>query len=120
MRPFFIRPLRAGHAPFLWRYRWDRFRVRSTGTDAMSASLREQVEAILPKWERWYPSLFDAAADLGLIKARVCSPDSLLLSNRHASVQSQAEAAHREKWGGTEEPGGDGRRGAGRKRRRRR
>ncbi len=71
----------------------------------MSSDLRQQVEAILPKWERWYPSLFDAAADLGLIKARVCSPDSLLLSNRHSAVQSAAEAAHREKWGGTDEPG---------------
>lgn len=85
----------------------------------MSASLREQVEAVLPKWERWYPSLFDAAADLGLIKARVCSPDSLLLSNRHASVQSAAEAAHREKWGGTEEPGRGGRRARKKKRKRR-
>ena len=86
----------------------------------MNGSLREQVEALLPKWERWYPSLFDAAADLGLIKARVCSPDSLLLSNRHASVQSAAQAAHREKWGGTEEPGRSAGRGAGKKRRRRR
>jgi hypothetical protein len=86
----------------------------------MSASLREQVEAVLPKWERWYPSLFDAAADLGLIKARVCSPDSLLLSNRHASVQSQAEAAHREKWGGTDEPGRSARRRGRKKGRKRR
>ena len=76
----------------------------------MSSDLRQQVEAILPKWERWYPSLFDAAADLGLIKARVCSPDSLLLSNRHSAVQSAAEAAHREKWGGTDEPGRQSRR----------
>jgi len=86
----------------------------------MSASLREQVEAVLPKWERWYPSLFDAAADLGLIKARVCSPDSLLLSNRHASVQSQAQAAHREKWGGTEEPGRNAPRRGKKKRHKRR
>jgi hypothetical protein len=85
----------------------------------MSADLRQQVEAILPKWERWYPSLFDAAADLGLIKARVCSPDSLLLSNRHSAVQSAAEAAHREKWGGTDEPGRGSRRGRRKKRPRR-
>ena len=65
-------------------------------------TLREQVEQLLPNWESWYPSLFDAAQDLGLIRARVCSPSSLLLSNRHASVQSAALAAHREKWGGTE------------------
>ncbi|HEX9851785.1 MAG TPA: hypothetical protein VGA68_02180 [Woeseiaceae bacterium] len=62
-------------------------------------SLRDTVEKLLPNWERWYPSLFDAASDLGVIKARVCDPGSLLLSNRHAAIQQQAEAAHREKWG---------------------
>ncbi len=62
-------------------------------------SLRDKVEQLLPNWERWYPSLFDAASDLGIIKARVCDPSSLLLTNRHAAVQQQAEAAHREKWG---------------------
>ena len=66
-------------------------------------SLRDEVEKILPGWKRWYPSLFDAATDLGVIRARVCSPDSLLLSKRHAKVQSAAEAAHRQQWGGTEE-----------------
>lgn len=63
-------------------------------------TLRERVEELLPGWQSWYPSLFDAAADLGLIRARVCSPDSLLLSARHAKVQRAAEAAHREQWGG--------------------
>ncbi|HMB73398.1 MAG TPA: hypothetical protein VKQ06_07485 [Gammaproteobacteria bacterium] len=63
-------------------------------------TLREQVEELLPGWQSWYPSLFDAAADLGLIRARVCSPDSLLLSSRHARVHSAAQAAHREQWGG--------------------
>jgi hypothetical protein len=63
-------------------------------------TLREQVEELLPGWRSWYPSLFDAAADLGLIRARVCSPDSLLLSTRHARVRNSAEAAHREQWGG--------------------
>jgi hypothetical protein len=62
-------------------------------------SLRDKVEKLLPNWERWYPSLFDAASDLGVIKARVCDPNSLLLSNRHATVRQQAEQAHREKWG---------------------
>jgi hypothetical protein len=61
-------------------------------------SLREQVEALLPTWPSWYPSLFDAAADLGLIRARVCSPSSLMLSNRHASVQSEAMQMFKEKW----------------------
>ena len=64
-------------------------------------NLREQVEQLLPSWERWYPSLFDAAKDLGLIKARVCAPSSLLLSNRHSRVQARAAEAHRERWGGT-------------------
>ena len=63
-------------------------------------NLREHVEELLPNWERWYPSLFDAASDLGLIKAQVCDPNSLLLSNRHARVRQRAEDAHREKWGG--------------------
>jgi hypothetical protein len=63
-------------------------------------TLREEVEQLLPGWKRWYPSLFDAASDLGLIRACVCSPDSLLLSNRHAGIQRAAEEAHREKWGG--------------------
>jgi len=63
-------------------------------------SLREQVEQLLPRWVQWYPSLFDAASDLGLIRARVCPPGSLLLSRRHADVRRAAEEAHREKWGG--------------------
>ena len=63
-------------------------------------SLRDQVDRLLPGWRTWYPSLFDAAADLGLIRARVCPPGSLLLSRRHADVQREAEEAHRERWGG--------------------
>jgi hypothetical protein len=63
-------------------------------------SLREKVEQVLPNWERWYPSLFDAASDLGLIKAEVCDPNSLLLTRRHKRIIQQAEDAHREKWGG--------------------
>ena len=67
-------------------------------------SLREQVEVLLPAWQSWYPSLFDAAADLGLIRARVCSPSSLMLSNRHASVQSEALQAFKEQWSVEDEP----------------
>lgn len=63
-------------------------------------TLRKQVEELLPGWERWYPSLFDAASDLGLIKAEVCDPGSLLLARRHTKIRQQAEDAHREKWGG--------------------
>ncbi len=63
-------------------------------------SLREQVEELLPNWERWYPSLFDAASDLGLIRAEVCDPGTLLLTRRHAKIRQRAEDAHREKWGG--------------------
>ena len=63
-------------------------------------NIRDEVEALLPNWERWYPSLFDAANDLGLIKATVCDPNTLLLSRRHAKVRQRAEESHREKWGG--------------------
>lgn len=66
-------------------------------------SLKRKVEELLPNWERWYPSLFHAAEDLGIIRARVCDPSSLMLSNRHASVKSEALNAFREKWGGTEQ-----------------
>ena len=66
-------------------------------------NLRAQVEELLPNWERWYPSLFDAASDLGLIKAEVCDPNSLLLTPRHAKIRQRAEDAHREKWGGNAE-----------------
>ncbi len=65
-------------------------------------SLRDQVEALLPNWESWYPSLFHAAEDLGIIRARVCAPSSLMLSNRHAGIQSEAENAFRDQWGGRE------------------
>lgn len=68
-------------------------------------TLREQVEQLLPNWESWYPSLFDAARDLGLIRARVCDPSSLLLSNRHAGVASEAARAHREQWSIEDEEG---------------
>jgi hypothetical protein len=65
-------------------------------------SLRERVESILPEWERWYPSLFDAAADLGVIRCRVCAPSSLLLSRRHAAVRDEAVQAFRERWNAVE------------------
>lgn len=61
-------------------------------------SLRRQLDAVMPGWERWYPSVFDAARDLGLIRARVCPPSQLLLSNRHAGVASEALEAFRQKW----------------------
>jgi hypothetical protein len=67
-------------------------------------NLREQVERLLPGWQSWYPSLFDAAADLGLIRARVCAPSQLLLSNRHAAVQQEALQMFREKWLVEDEP----------------
>lgn len=64
--------------------------------------LKDQVEAALPNWRSWYPSLFHAAEDLGIIRAKVCDPDSLNLNRRHAAVQSQALEAHRDQWGGAE------------------
>lgn len=68
-------------------------------------SLREEVERRLPNWQSWYPSLFDAAVDLGLLRARPCDPSTLLLSNRHAGVRHQAEQAHLEQWGGGDQQG---------------
>ena len=64
-------------------------------------SLRDRIEQVLPGWNRWYPSLFDAALDLGIIRARVCPPDRLLLSKRHGKLRNGAENAYREQWGGT-------------------
>jgi hypothetical protein len=71
-------------------------------------TLREQVEQLLPEWESWYPSLFDAAQDLGVIRARVCDPGSLLLSSRHAGVVSEATRAYREQWSIEDEPAAQG------------
>ena len=70
-------------------------------------TLRDQVETLLPSWESWYPSVFDAAVDLGLIRARVCSPGSLMLSQRHASVYNEALQAFREQWSVVEPEGED-------------
>ena len=67
-------------------------------------NLREQVEKLLPTWQSWYPSLFHAAEDLGLIRARVCAPSSLMLSNRHAGVQEEAMRAFKEQWSVEDEP----------------
>ncbi|MGH6951358.1 MAG: hypothetical protein ACREH4_10815 [Vitreimonas sp.] len=66
-------------------------------------SLRDCVEEILPEWDRWYPSLFDAAADLGVIRPRVCPPSMLLLSRRHAAVREEAIRAFRERWNALDE-----------------
>jgi hypothetical protein len=70
-------------------------------------SVRDQVEELLPNWRSWYPSLFHAAEDLGVIRARVCSPDSLMLNRRHSAIQNQALEAHRDQWGGHEKINGD-------------
>lgn len=67
-------------------------------------NLREQVENLLPEWRSWYPSLFHAAEDLGLIRARVCAPATLMLSHRHAAIQSEALQAFKEQWSVEDEP----------------
>lgn len=61
-------------------------------------NLRDEVELLLPNWQSWYPSVFDAAVDLGLLRARVCPPGSLMLSQRHASIYNEAVQAFREQW----------------------
>jgi hypothetical protein len=79
-------------------------RTENVAQSSDRRTLRDQVEELLPTWRSWYPSLFDAAADLGLIRARVCSPSSLMLSNRHASVQSEALQMFKEQWSVEDEP----------------
>ncbi len=72
--------------------------------DNLRSGLREQVEQLLPNWQSWYPSLFEAAQDLGLIRAQVCAPSMLMLSNRHAQVRSEALQAFKEHWCVEDEP----------------
>jgi hypothetical protein len=79
--------------------------ARGLAYDGPAMNLREQVDSLLPGWESWYPSLFDAACDLGLIRARVCSLSSLLLSNRHASIQNEAIQSFRQQWSVEDDPG---------------
>jgi hypothetical protein len=67
-------------------------------------ALKDDVERLLPDWRSWYPSLFDAAVDLGLLRPVVCDPASLLLSNRHSGVRAAAEHAHRKQWQADENP----------------
>ncbi len=71
-------------------------------------SLRDKLDVIMPGWERWYPSVFDAAQDLGLIRARVCPPSQLMLSHRHAGIQSEAIEAFRQRWAIEHDPEVDG------------
>jgi hypothetical protein len=65
-------------------------------------TLKDRVDQVFPEWQRFYPSLFDAAVDLGILRARVCDPSSLLLSNRHAAVRAAAELEHRRRWSAEE------------------
>lgn len=67
-------------------------------------TLRERLDAAMPGWDRWYANAFDAAVDLGILRARICDPSSLLLSRRHATVQQDAEQAFRDKWYVEDEP----------------
>jgi len=74
-----------------------------SSTLSSKRSLRDQVDELLPNWQSWYPSLFDAACDLGILRARVCDLSTLVLSRRHASVYNEALQAFREQWS-VEEP----------------
>lgn len=67
-------------------------------------ALKEDVEALLPNWQSWYPSLFDAAVDLGLLRARVCDPSTLMLQHRHSGIRAAAAEAHRRQWSAEENP----------------
>lgn len=68
-------------------------------------SLRDDVDSLLPGWESWYPSLFHAAEDLGLIRARVCAPSLLMISQRHAQLYNEAVQAFRKQWSAEESEG---------------
>jgi len=78
--------------------------MKLTAEASQRLNLREQVESLLPEWRSWYPSLFHAAEDLGLIRARVCAPSSLMLSHRHAAIQNEALQAFKEHWSVEDEP----------------
>ncbi len=78
--------------------------TKPTAEASQRFHLREQVESLLPEWRSWYPSLFHAAEDLGLIRARVCAPALLMLSHRHAAIQSEALQAFKEQWSVEDEP----------------
>jgi len=65
-------------------------------------NLRDQVEELLPGWQSWYPSLLEAACELGILRARVCDLSSLVLSRRHASIYNEAVQAFREQWSAEE------------------
>jgi len=78
--------------------------MKNPSDTSQRLNLREQVDNLWPEWRSWYPSLFHAAEDLGLIRARVCAPSSLMLSHRHAAVQSEALQAFKEQWSVEDEP----------------
>jgi hypothetical protein len=65
-------------------------------------NLKQQVEKILPNWEKWYRTPFEAAVDLGLLKE---TPDSgeLDLRKRHKKVQQEAEEYFKERWNITDD-----------------
>ena len=67
----------------------------------MYITLKERVEKILPKWKSRYANPFDAATDLGLLKATVSDPDSLNLNKRHSRIRQQADNFQSELWGGS-------------------
>ena len=97
-----LRPIRHRRSREIIDQRFPSFLIVIAGSLGyiLLMTLREKVESLLPNWERWYPSLFDAASDLGIIRPEICDPNSLLLSRRHEKVRQRAEDAHREKWGG--------------------
>jgi hypothetical protein len=86
---------------------WHNIAMNSSATSSTPSrnnrSLRDQVDELLPDWQSWYPSLFDAAYDLGILRARVCDLSTLVLSKRHASVYNEAVQSFREQWS-VEEP----------------
>ncbi len=91
----------------IWRPLWHNPTMSGSIPNAppiqSSRSLRDRVDEILPGWQSWYPSLFDAAQDLGILRAQVCDLSSLMLSHRHANIYNEAVQAFRNQWS-VEEP----------------
>jgi hypothetical protein len=61
-------------------------------------NLKEQVEKLLPNWQNWYATVFEAAVDLGLVKESHTKESDLDLRKRHKSIRREAENQFRKKW----------------------
>lgn len=61
-------------------------------------NLKEEVEKLLPNWQNWYGTVFEAAVDLGLVKESRAKESDLDLRKRHKNIRRDAEQQFRKKW----------------------